>query len=357
VGTAVVQRHPEGHIHEVAENFDDAKIGAYNDRIQSDRGVATRSRDPGSTSRTRQLRQQNQGLRDNFEAGLPGGQRPPGTDIDHSVELQDIGRHNNTVRPQDHRVQDSSLNRSQGASQAAVNRRRLADGIPEDVPAGAVARGSEMGNPRLQPGYRAAVRRVGYGLTALGPALTLYGSSQVENEGVRYTGYGLGAAEAVGAGAYFTGRFAMGGGAAGNPAGLSVMRFGGGLGRVAGGTAGIVLGGYALVTDYQSGNYGVMLGDAAGIVAGGAVLAGSAPVAAIATGVAVSNVAGDWVESAVTPHAGREAGVAAGTLAGAGTGAVIGAAIGVWFFGVGAPVGAAVGGVIGGVAGFIGAYW
>jgi RHS repeat-associated protein len=356
-GREAIQTHPEGHIHEVAENFDDGKIRAYNERIQSDRAVATRSREPGGTSRTNDIRGQNQGLRDNFEAALPGGQRPAGTQIDHTVELQDIGRHNNTVRPQDHRVQPSSLNASQGSRQAAVNRRRISQGIPEDVPAGAVARTSEMGNPRLQPGFRARVRSAGYGLLAAGPVLTAWGSSQVENAAVRRTGYALATAEGVGAGMYARGRFFMGGGAAGNASGLQMMTRGSGVLRVAGGAAGIVLGGYGLVTNYEAGEYGRMLGDASSIVGGGALLAGAAPVAAIAGGVGATNLAGDWVESKVTPEYGRTAGVGAGTVAGAATGAVIGAAIGVWFFGVGAPIGAGVGAVVGGVAGFIGAYW
>ena len=356
VATDVVKRHPEGPIHEVAQNFDDEKVATYNERIQNDRGIGIRSRAPGSNSRTADLRAANQQLRNDFEAGLQGGQRPPGTQIDHTAELQDITRGNNTVRPQDHRPQPSSLNASQGSAQQKVNQRRLQQGIPEDVPAGAVARTSDMGNPRIQPGYRTAVRRVGYGMMALGPALTIWGASQVENETVRDVGLTLGGAEIVGGTAYFVGRVVMGGGPLGDQIGLRVMGVGGGIARVAGGVAGLVLSTYALVKDFQNKNYGVMLGDAAGMVASGAVLAGSAPVAAIATGVAVSNMAGDWVESKVTPSLGRGGGVAAGTLAGAATGAAIGAAIGVFFFGVGAPVGAAVGGLVGGVAGFIGAY-
>ncbi len=356
-GSEVVRTHPEGHIHEVAQNFDDDKIRAYRERIQSDRAVATRSQPPGGGSRTDDIRAANQGLRDAYEASLPGGQRPAGTQIDHTVELQDIGRHNNTVRPQDHRVQPSGLNASQGSTQRGVNARRVAQGIPEDVPAGAVARGSEMGNPRLQPGYRGAVRAAGYGLMAVGPILTLWGASGIENTAVRRTGQGLAVAEGAGAAAYAYGRIAMGGGAAGNLAGLRVMAAGGGIARFAGGTAGLVLSTYSLVDHLQSGNYGVTLGDAAGIVASGAVLAGSAPVAAIATGVGAANIAGDWVESKVTPEYGRSAGVAAGTASGAAVGAAAGAAIGVIFFGVGAAPGAVIGGAIGAVAGFIGSFW
>jgi hypothetical protein len=261
------------------------------------------------------------------------------------------------VRPQDHRVQNSSLNSSQGSSQRHVNARRIRQGIPEDVPAGAVARSSDMGNPRIQPGYRAGMRTAGYGLMVLGPILTAWGASRVENRAVRSVGYGSAGVEGVGAATYATGRVLMGGGAAGNLSGLRVMSVGGGFARFAGGTAGVVLSTYALINDVQNENYGVTVGDAAGIVAGGAILAGSAPVAAIATGIGVSNLAGDWVEAKVTLSYGRTAGVGAGTIAGAATGAAIGAAIGVWFFGAGAAPGALIGGAIGGIVGFVGAYW
>jgi hypothetical protein len=214
-----------------------------------------------------------------------------------------------------------------------------------------------MANPRLQPGYRARMRGVGYGLAVLGPVLTAWGASHIENTAVRMTGYGLAAAETVGGGMYVYGRVFMGGGAAGNGAGLQMMARGSGVMRFAGGAAGIVLGGYGLVTNYQAGEYGRMLGDASSVVGGVALLAGAAPVAAIAGGVGVANFAGDWVESKVTPEIGRTGGVAAGTAAGAGVGAVAGAAIGVWFFGVGAVPGAAVGAVVGGIAGFVGSYW
>lgn len=214
-----------------------------------------------------------------------------------------------------------------------------------------------MANPRLSEAFRGRMRRLGYATMALGPLLTLYGASGIENSAVRGAGYGLGGAEAAGAGAYATGRYILGGGSRGTQTGLRVMSVGSRVARFAGGGAAIVMSTYSLINDIENENYGVVIGDVSGIVAGGAILAGSAPVAAIATGIGVSNVAGDWVESAVTPSMGREAGVAAGTLAGAGAGAAIGAAVGVWFFGVGAGPGALVGGAVGGIAGFIGAYW
>jgi hypothetical protein len=130
------------------------------------------------------------------------------------------------------------------------------------------------------------------------------------------------------------------------------------IGRVAGGIGAIVLSSYALYTDLSNKNYGTVLGDGAGIVAGGAILAGAGIVAAIAGGVAVTNMAGDWVERKVTAATGsRTTGVLAGTATGAALGAGIGAAIGVWGFGVAAIPAAAVGAVIGGICGFIGSFW
>lgn len=200
------------------------------------------------------------------------------------------------------------------------------------------------------------VRRWGSGMAALGGlsgVLTIYSASQIENDAVRYIGYGAGAGELGGAGLYGAGLVAL----ARNPVSARLMGIGAGLGRFAGGVGMIAISGYSFVSNLEQGNYGVLIGDAAGVVAGGAVLAGAGVVAAIAGGVAITNVAGDWVESKVTPQGGREAGVAAGTVAGAAAGAAIGAAIGVWGFGVAALPAAAVGGLIGGVVGFIGAYW
>jgi RHS repeat-associated protein len=192
------------------------------------------------------------------------------------------------------------------------------------------------------------------GLGALSGGLMLYSASQVENSGVRYFGYGAGAGEIAGALRYGQGLLMLGR----TPGSAAVMAQGATLGRFAGGAGMVVLSTYALVTDLQSGNYGVTFGDAAGIVAGGAVLAGAGAVAAIAGGVALANMGGNWVEGKVTGATGsRTAGVAAGTATGAGIGAAAGAAIGVWFFGVGAAPGALIGGAIGGVVGFVGAYW
>ena len=60
--------------------------------------MAIRSKDPGTRTRTKALRRANQGQRDAYEASLPGGKRPPGPQLAHSVALQAIARHHTTVR-------------------------------------------------------------------------------------------------------------------------------------------------------------------------------------------------------------------------------------------------------------------
>jgi hypothetical protein len=192
------------------------------------------------------------------------------------------------------------------------------------------------------------------GLGLLSGGLVLFGASQIQNTAVRYAGYAAGAGEVAGALRYLQGLFMLGRA----PGSAAIMSQGALLGRFAGGPGAILLSSYALTHHFEARNYGVMLGDIAGIVGGVAVLVGSAPVAAIAAGVAVANILGDVVEANVTAATGsRLAGVAAGAGAGALAGAAIGAGIGVFFFGVGAPVGAAIGAIIGGLLGIIGAYW
>lgn len=233
---------------------------------------------------------------------------------------------------------------------------------------GVESHGIDPGSVARNPGYNPAnsvqvsreiprVRTAGGAMTGLGllsGALVLVGASQTQNRGVRLFGYAAGAAEIAGAVRYAQGLVMLGR----VPGSAAVMAQGALVGRFAGGPGALVLSTYSFLTHLEQQNYGVLLGDAAGIVGGAAVIAGAGAVAAIAGGVAVTNIAGDWVESRVTSATGsRSAGIGAGTATGALAGAGIGAAIGVWFFGVGAPVGAVVGGAIGGLAGFIGAYW
>jgi hypothetical protein len=219
-------------------------------------------------------------------------------------------------------------------------------------------------NPGYNPANSVQVSReiprvtaAGTAMTGLGMfsgGLTLYGASQIEHDGVRAVGYAAGTAEIAGSFRYAQGLMNLGSA----PGSAAMMSQGALLGRFGGGAGALVTSSYSLVNNLQHENYGATLGDAGGIVGGAAVLAGSAPVAVVGGGVAVTNMAGDFVETRVTAATGnRTTGVAAGTAAGAGTGALIGAAAGVWFFGVGAPIGAGVGAVIGGAAGFIGSFW
>ena len=295
-GTQAVTRNPTGPTLEVPENFDDAKIRAYRERITTDRGVGIRSAPSGSRSRTADLRRANKGLRDAFERSLPGGRRPAGTDIDHTVELQHIIRGNatagaDTVRPQDHRVQNSSLNNSQGASAQQTGRRALAAGAVEDVPAGGVARTSQIGRFYNQPGFRTAARALGYGLMTVGPIVTGYAALQTDNTAVKAGGVGLAAVEAGGVGTYFYGRFAMGG-ATGQAAGRLAMTMGGRVALGAGGAAQALLAGYAAYQDWQRDDMTAFAFDAAAAVGGVLLVAAAIVTSPVwAVGLAVAGIA------------------------------------------------------------------
>jgi RHS repeat-associated protein len=220
---------------------------------------------------------------------------------------------------------------------------------PHPNPSGTVQASREIPRIQLAGGLMAQLGKVS-------GILTIVASAQIDNPLVKYTGIAAGALEYVAGSSYLIGVMSVGSTMA--PSTVSaLMTFGRVGGRIGGGVGMIVLSGYSLAVDIEQGEFGVAFGDAAGVVAGGAVLAGSGIVAGIATGVMVTNYAGNWVEKQVTPSHGRTAGVGAGVAAGAALGAGIGAAIGVWGFGVAAVPAAAVGALIGGAAGFIGAYW
>ena len=168
-GAELAYRNPKGFTLAVPNNFDNDKIRAYKERINNptDRGVGIRSRPPGAKTSTADIRQANLGLRSAYEASLPGGTRPTGTQIDHTVELQNIIRGNDapgadTVRPQDHRVQDSRLNASQGSQAQKVKARQVQAGAPLDTPAGGVARVKDINKVWNREGYRTGMRYFGY---------------------------------------------------------------------------------------------------------------------------------------------------------------------------------------------------
>jgi RHS repeat-associated protein len=295
-GAQAVTQNPPGPTLEVPDNFDDEKLSAYKDRITSDRGVGIRPRPPGGGSRTDDIRAANEGARDAYEAGLPGGQRPPGTDIDHTVELQHILRGNATagsdvVRPQDYRPLNSRVNSSQGSSAMWTDRRAIAAGAPENVPAGGVARTAKIGAFYNRPAFRTAMRGAGYASMVAGPALTTYASSQVPYAPVRYTGYTAAAVEAGGVGYYTYGRFALGG-ASGVDAGLAAMTLGGRIAMGAGGVAQAVISGYMAVEEYRQGDYRAAAFDTAAAIGGVALIAAAIVTApALATALVVVGIA------------------------------------------------------------------
>jgi RHS repeat-associated protein len=290
-GTTAVQRNPEGETLEVVEVTPKEKMSALKERIITDRGVAPRGKPAGGGSRTADLRRATRPLQTAYENSLEGG-KPPGMDTGHTVDLQLIGRHNDTVRPQDFGLEPSGVNRSQGAAQAALTRRQVAAGLPEDVPVGGVARTSQMGRLVNQPGFRTALRGVGYGLMVAGPVLTFLGASQIENRAVRYGGWGLAGAEAVGSGIYAYGRIIQGGGQAGSAIGRATMGVGGTIAGVAGGAAQALISGYMAYEDYQRGDMTAFGFDVLA-AAGGVALIAAAVLAAgpLAIGLAIFGIA------------------------------------------------------------------
>ena len=179
IGALIAYRHPPGFTLAVPDSFDNDKVRAYKARINSplDRGVGIRSRPPGAKTATDDIRRSSKHLSVAYESSLPGG-RPRGTDIDHSVELQHIIRGNSvpgadTVRPQDHRVQSSGLNRSQGSTARTVKQRQIDSGAPLDTSAGGVSRQRDMHRLRNRQGFRTGMRYFAYADMFTGTAMSL----------------------------------------------------------------------------------------------------------------------------------------------------------------------------------------
>ena len=229
IGAELAYTHPRGETLVLPNNFDQPKINTTRKRINDplDRGVGIRSRPPGMKTSTTDIRQANRQLRDDFEASLPGGTRPGGTDIDHTVELQHIIRQRpgqfapgaDTVRAQDHRVQDSSLNRSQGSRAQKVKAQQVRNGAPLDTSAGGVARERDANKFWNREGYRRGVRYFGYYNLVGGTysSLTSVGDSIREGD---FVGAGVNTSLYLG-GAFET-------------AGLALAKFGGEAGTLLG---------------------------------------------------------------------------------------------------------------------------
>lgn len=418
-GSELIFRNPEGFTLEVPNNFDDDKIRMYQERIKTDRGVGNRSalttnptttvtnaqvdaawqqyqelnpngsfdrariqlelengkvlnpetgrfRNANSTSGspvTDDIRANNSGLLDDWlEAETAAGRtRPTGHHVDHGVELQHIIRGNDTggadtVRFEDHRFQPGSINKSQGSNAMHTRNRSVASGAPVDIPAGGVARTQDIGLLRNSESLRTFGRGAGHIFTIGGPVLSWYGSSQISDRRVRYVAYTTVGVETIGVGTYFYGRW-WHNGANGFGNGLRVMGTGSRLMRYGGGAGMIITSAYSGYEHIQQGEYGVVLGDAAGTGLGYMMLtqSGSVPLVAVTGTAMVANYAGDYVESRVTPEYGRPAGIAAGTGVGLGIGAAVGGGL-VAFGLVSNPVGWGIL-AVGGIAGFIGAVW
>ncbi|MEU9856250.1 RHS repeat-associated core domain-containing protein [Streptomyces sp. NPDC047974] len=228
LGAELAYRNPEGFTLAVPDNFDRQKIRAYRRRINDpvDRGVGIRSRPPGMKTSTTDIRRANRSLRDAFEASLPGGRRPSGTAIDHVVELQHIIRGRpgrfapgaDRVRPQDHRVQDYSLNSSQGSRAQKVKAAQVRNGAPLDTSAGGVARERDLNRFWNRQGYRTTMRTFGHYNLAGGT----FGSLTSVGDALREGDY---AGAAVGTSAYLGGALELGGIAAESSTLLSAGRW------------------------------------------------------------------------------------------------------------------------------------
>jgi len=191
IGAGVIDRHPKGRTLAVPNNYDRAKVKAYKERINDpfDRGVGIRSVQPGTRSRTNDIRhrQVNEDMVDNFAASHGG--RPPGQQVDHTVELQHIIRPNpaapgaDTVRAKDHRFQDARVNSSQGRQGQLEDQRQIRAGAPEDVPAGGVARVRDLNKITNTQGYRTVARAAGVYATAGGTYAALKGVGEDIREG------------------------------------------------------------------------------------------------------------------------------------------------------------------------------
>ena len=369
-GARAVSDNPTGFTLEVPDNFDPDKVRMYEERIRTDRGVGNRSAVPGErlsrrgSDTTDVIRRDNNHLRDTWlddQAEL-GNHRPAGNHVDHGVELQHIIRGDetggaDTVRYEDHRFQPGGDNMSQGSRAMHTRRRAVAHGAPEDAPAGGVARTSEMDLFRNSERFRTIARRTGHVVTVGGAGLSWVGVATIDDWRVQTAAGTSALVETAGVAAYYYGRYGQNG-VNGFARGLNTMATGSRLMRVGGGTGMIITSAYSGYQHFQQGEYGVLVGDAAGVGLGGMTLfpaASSTPAVAITGTAMAANYAGDYVESVVTPRYGRGAGIAAGTAAGLGIGAAVGGtlvALGL----VSNPVGWAIL-AVGGIAGLVGALW
>ncbi|MBT2456853.1 RHS repeat-associated core domain-containing protein [Streptomyces sp. ISL-86] len=245
LGAELAYRHPEGFTLALPD-VDRQTIRAYRQRINDplDRGVGIRSRPPGMKTATTDIRRANRPVRDAFEASLRGGRRPTGTAVDHTVELQHIIRGRpgqfapgaDRVRPQDHRVQDSSLNSSQGSRAQKVKARQVSNGAPLDTSAGGVARERDINKLWNRQGYRTAMRSFGYYNLVGGTFSSLTSVGDALREGDF-------AGAAIGTSAYLGGAFEIGAIAAESSTLLSAGRWLGAPGAVvASGVIGVRIG-------------------------------------------------------------------------------------------------------------------
>jgi hypothetical protein len=160
---------------------------------------------------------------------------------------------------------------------------------PQGVPAGGVARPSEIGGFRNSPRFRAGMRGLGGGLTAIGTGLSAYGLYTDIREGDVPMGIGDGIG-VVGGGLELYAFGAATFGTAGTTVGGATIGIGGV--SVAALPLGIALSGVAVaVTSGVSGYRAYQRGDTAGAVAGGIGVAAGTSLA-VGGGIALASAAG-----------------------------------------------------------------
>jgi RHS repeat-associated protein len=281
-GREAFQRNPSGPTLELPDNFDDAKFLAYTERIP-DRGIGLRSAEPGHTSggpsRTAGIRKANKGLANAFNEAN-GFLRSRTNQVDHVVELQHIIRRlHEFVRPQDHRYLNNRTNASQGSSAMHLDNAQRARGVQQDVPAGGVARTSEMGLLRNSERVRTALRRGGHALMAGGTALSFWGASQIEDPLVRVGAYATATGEAGASAAVVASRWALETNRFHSAANVAragrVVRGARVFGGAAGGAGQALVSGYFAYEDYQSGDWTSFAFNACAAIGGVALVIGT----------------------------------------------------------------------------------
>ena len=184
VGTGLVKSNPSGHTLIVPNSYDEQKMRAYRQGVIK-REIGRNAGPDNPTKERRNSRIQKQ-AREAFKAKNP--QQPPGTDIDHIIELQHdlTGQKGKSLK--DYRYQESTQNRTEGSrswhgdTDSNGNKIGGNKNNPQGVPAGGVAKAEMAGKLYNQVGWRTFWRFSGY----VGAAYGIYLDFVEIGEAVQY---------------------------------------------------------------------------------------------------------------------------------------------------------------------------